>query len=558
MKPRDTKVIVIGLDGATFDVLQPWMDSGKLPALASLARNGVCSRFRSTPNIHSASGWTSIITGRNPGKHGIYYFFERDFATGRMRYFVGGDRNGKAIWHYLNEAGKTVGFLNVPMTFPAPEVDGFAVSGLDAPELRSKGFTHPASLLDEVLAIRPDYTITPNTAELLRGENKNLAVDKWIAAIDARIEVAERLCQSHPADFFMVVFTASDWVQHKFWKFFDPAHPDYTEEGHRRFGSALLRVFQKLDEAVGRLLTLADDQTSVFIVSDHGFGVRHAAKHFLPGWLAAQGLLHYTADVSAIAKQTAVAGSWGGLMGRAQQVFNGALRRVAPSLSNKIAAPSRKESLFSAIDWDRTRAYAEFDNLHSIWINLRGRNANGIVQAGGEYESLRDEIIARLLAWRDAEGNPVVERAFKREEMYSGPFVQRAPDIQIWWADGAMHGVPINATTVPTLVKEEAWSGNHRLEGILMMQGPRFRKGVWASATSVCDLVPTVLKLFDLSIPAEIDGKVVAEAFERLEETAPYASERAAQQTSTAGEEISLSESDEDAIRERLEGLGYM
>jgi len=553
----NTKVIVIGLDGATFDVILPWIEENKLPALASVYRNGARSRFCSTPNIHSASGWTSIITGRNPGKHGIYYFFERDFATGRMRYFIGADRKGKAIWHYLNEAGKSVGLINVPMTYPAEPVNGFIIAGCDAPSINSGGFAYPPSLAKEILSISKNYTIAPDTAQLLRGENKLLAVEKWIEAIEARVTVAERLYRKNPVDFFMVVFTASDWVQHKFWKYFDPAHPDYTEEGARRYGIAIQRIFEKLDEAVGRLLALADTETNIFIVSDHGFGLRHAAKHFLPGWLVQQGLMNYKYDITAgHLPRSRSSKALQTVAGRMQQLSRGALKKIAPSLFAETSANSRKEALFSAIDWSRTKAYVEFDNLHSIWINLKGRNPHGIVSPGQEYEQLRQHIIALLYQWTDASGNRVVERAFKREEIYNGPYTDRAPDIQIWWSDGAMAGVAVNSETAPTLVKEEAWSGNHRLEGILMMQGPQLGRSRWISRSSVTDVVPTVLHLFGLPVAEDIDGKILFEALEQVSitETAPATTVA----DSISDQQVILTKSDEELIRERLESLGYL
>src|SRR5438128_7959742 len=113
------KLLVIGLDAATMDLIEPWAVAGRLPALARLMHEGVSARLLSTPNMHSASAWTSILTGLNPGRHGLYVFSDRDFKTGQQVFFKGGDRNAELITRHLAKQGIASGMLNVPMTYPA-------------------------------------------------------------------------------------------------------------------------------------------------------------------------------------------------------------------------------------------------------------------------------------------------------------------------------------------------------------------------------------------------------------------------------------------------------
>src|SRR5205085_10696658 len=126
------KILVIGLDAATMELIEPWVAAGHLPALARLMKEGASGRLISTPNMHSASAWTSILTGLNPGRHGLFVFSDRNFATGRQEFFKGGDRAGRIIGDYLAQHNLTSGFLNVPMTYPAHAAAGsFMISGLD-------------------------------------------------------------------------------------------------------------------------------------------------------------------------------------------------------------------------------------------------------------------------------------------------------------------------------------------------------------------------------------------------------------------------------------------
>src|SRR6266705_7015551 len=155
------KILVIGLDAATFDLIEPWGAAGHLPALTRLINEGTSARLISTPNMHSASAWTSILTGLNPGRHGLFVFSDRDFATGKQVFFKGGDRTGELISSHLSRHGLTSGFLNVPMTYPAQcESGGFMVSGLDAPSLNERAFC-PDDLRDELFSRYPKYRFSP-------------------------------------------------------------------------------------------------------------------------------------------------------------------------------------------------------------------------------------------------------------------------------------------------------------------------------------------------------------------------------------------------------------
>ncbi|HWP43939.1 MAG TPA: alkaline phosphatase family protein, partial [Blastocatellia bacterium] len=155
------KILVIGLDAATMKLIRPWADGGYLPALEALMREGAHGELLSTPNMHSASAWTSILTGLNPGRHGLYVFSDRDFLTGRQQFFKGGDRKGDIIASHLARHGLTSGLLNVPMTYPAEcGPGGFAISGLDAPALDERAFC-PQGLRREILERFPDYSFSP-------------------------------------------------------------------------------------------------------------------------------------------------------------------------------------------------------------------------------------------------------------------------------------------------------------------------------------------------------------------------------------------------------------
>src|SRR5437773_10606894 len=179
------KILVIGLDAATMDLIVPWTAAGHLPALARLMHEGAAARLLSTPNMHSASAWTSILTGLNPGRHGLFVFSDRDFATGKQVFFKGGDRTGELISAHLSRHELTSGFLNVPMTYPAEsEAGGFMVSGLDAPSLNERAF-YPSDLRSELLRQFPDYNFgPPGLGDLMKAGRIDRAIAEWMKLID--------------------------------------------------------------------------------------------------------------------------------------------------------------------------------------------------------------------------------------------------------------------------------------------------------------------------------------------------------------------------------------
>ncbi len=541
------KILVIGLDAATMDLIKPWTEAGQLPELARLMKEGAHSPLLSTANMHSASAWTSILTGLNPGRHGLYVFSDRDFKTGQQVFFKGGDRTGDLITRHLAKQGMTSGMLNVPMTFPAECGEGsFMISGLDAPSLNAKVFC-PPELRDELLSVVPDYHFTPQGLGDLMGAGRiRDAVQAWLKLIEAQTCAAEYLIENHPTDFFMTVYTASDWGGHNLWKYFDAHHPDYDANSPHR--DSLLSIYRALDKAISRLLRLTNDETQVYVISDHGMGLHSGASYHLAEWLESKGYMRRTKSAEKRAS----------LLSASRRVAKNILpakfkEKIKASLGDarvKQMQTADKDSFYSSIDWAHTTAYTEAGR-HVININLEGRNQTGIV-AQEEYAKVCDKIIADLREWKDAKGKPVVERVARRDDAYKGDFAIRASDLYIYWNRAASLGEP------PREVKAKGfwWSGDHRPEGILICKG----KGIGAkqelnlsNAPQVYDLVPTILHLAGRTVPEGLDGRVITEI---CADNSPVRFEEVSKEMTTEG--TGLSAEEEKLIEEKLRALGYL
>lgn len=565
--PAARRVMVIGLDGATWDLITPWARQGKLPNLAQLMAHGAYGPLASTIPPISAPAWTSFMTGVNPGGHGIYHFQEHIPNSYQARLVSGADVKAPTIWHILSEAGKTSIAINVAMTFPPERVNGIVIAGVDAPGTGSQ-YTYPAELAKELEATIGEYIIEPGVVEHTRRGRYDAAFQAIIHALEQRFKAVEYLMSRKPWDLFVVNFRATDNIQHHFWHFMDPTHPLYDPRGAERYGDCILQVYQRLDEWIGGLRRRLDPDTVLILVSDHGAGPASAKAVYLNRWLAQQGWLTFAGQDSrsSLAKVRALflrliwKTIWQYLRKWLGKRTKDTLRRLFPALYDRARTPAS----YFAIDWAHTQAYSD-EFREAIWINLRGREPQGIVSPGEEYERLRREIARRLSeSLIDPQtGEHIVERVYLREELYHGPYVDLAPDIFVQLREQPYYRTRLSHTTrrpdpVQTLSREELLAdflppGLHRAEGIILLAGPNIKAGVQLHNATIMDAAPTILHLMGLPVPSHMDGRVLVEALEHPGEVR-YRDWGAG----GPAERLGYSAEEEELVREKLAGLGYL
>lgn len=558
MKPR---VVIVGLDAATMTLIDKYVAEGVLPNIGRMIKKGAAGELLSTPNMHSASSWTSIITGRNPGKHGLFVFSDRTFATNEQAIFTGADRKCETIFRNLTRAGYTVGMMNVPMTYPAEHAPGsFMISGLDAPVFDERAFS-PTSLRNEVLSKFPGYAPTPpELPKLMEAQDLDGAIDTWLKLIRTRTDAAKYLMDKHRPDFFMVVYTATDWVQHYFWKYIEPRHPEYDSAQAARYQGTIKRFYQVMDGVIGELREMAGPQADMIIISDHGMGAHNQGSFHVVEWLEQAGFLALKPPVVQAQPEPAAPGRMQELVQSARQVAKGILpasvrETIKTVIGEKSAPIASKDRFYGRIMWEQTRAYSEHGR-NVININLKGRNKFGIVEPA-DYDRVCDELIAKLKEWRDPDtGLPVVRNVKKRAEMYQGPYTDQASDMYVHW-----NGDAILQRSTPDAIKRKKfwWNGTHRPEGIVICDGPQIGAATQPNNARVYDIVPTVLQLLGAPQPADLDGHPLNEIFTGNAAT----NATAVQTTSTPVEEVvegstELSEEEERDVAEKLRGLGYL
>jgi len=548
------RVLVLGLDGATWTLLRPWVDEGRLPGFARATREGVTGTLLSTIPPYSAPAWVSFATGMNPGKHGVVDFWQpASDGTGEQPISALSIAT-PTLWDLLSRADRRVAILNVPVTYPPRQVNGILVSGMMTPS-EDAPWAYPPSLRDELRNQPGGYAVNPYATAAQSADFLRRVLD-WVP----RREAAHRwLLEQERWSLFVNVVQASDPIQHHFWNCLDPTHPAYDPQRARRYAALIRDCYREMDTVLQDRLERLDERTALLVISDHGFGPAHKYVH-INRLLAEMGLLVFQKGRSA-----GRLGRTGLSMSRLYRL----LRRLDPwnlrgRLSNRLRQSLRRQmdrALAPPIDWSRTRAYAGRSTGQSVYINLRGRDPRGIVEPGAEYEHLRDEIIAALKGLRDPEtGERVVEHAWRKEELYHGPQLPWLPDILFQVSPHPY--LPTDRLSVEDLFEPIAPSvggGRHRPEGILLAVGAPFQRGKTIEGARILDITPTVLYLLGLPIPEDMDGRVLEELFDPAYlEAHPIRKGPPVGKRDRPGAPSPYSEEEVEQITAHLRGLGYL
>ncbi|MBK9093735.1 MAG: alkaline phosphatase family protein [Anaerolineae bacterium] len=552
------RCFVIGLDGATFDLILPWVAQGKLPAMAQVLARGAWGQLRSTVPPMTGPAWTTFATGANPARHSIYDWVYREPGTYNFVPATAANRRLPSLWSLLSAAGRRVAVVNVPMTFPPEPVNGLLISGLPTPS-KQVTFTHPPELAQEIERITGNYILYPDPGQAYSDAGVDAFLARLYQTTETRIKLVENLRGREAWDFFMVVFNGTDTVQHAMWKFMSPAHPLHDPTKAAKYGDAILTFYQFLDRWLATQIASLPPDTVLMLMSDHGFGPFHKFIH-VNNWLREQGFLAIKPAWRARLKYAAFRAGFSPMA-----VYDLLMRLGLGSLKREVVRGQGQGLLrtlflsFDDVDWPATRAYS-LGNIGQIRLNVTGREPQGCVAPGREYEQVREEIMARLRLLTDpATGEAVVDEIYPREELYRGPYLEDAPDIVFLPKRLEYFGFGEYEFGSHRVIEamRRGISGTHRMNGIFAALGEPVQPGVEISGATLADLAPTVLHLLGQPIPAAMDGRVLIQALRGpLAAQTPQVVDTPAPVSTTGA--FTLSAEDEAAISERLRGLGYV
>lgn len=564
------RVLVIGLDSAPLAWVERWVAEGRMPNLGRLMAHGAVGILRTVNPPLSPAAWSSFATGMLPAKHGVYdHVYRRpesyDLAPTNSR-----RRMGKTLWQIIGEQGGKVGVINVPETYPPTPVNGFLISGMDTPSDEAD-WAYPPELKAELERAVGGYRVFGRRSK----ENLSRAIAGMHETIPMRCRTAEYLWAKYQPDFMILVFMETDIIQHKCWKYMDPAHPEYTPEGAKRYGSVIPDIYTLVDQELKPLLEQVDERTTVIIMSDHGAGPLYKSL-YLNNWLVSHGLMHFKRDAVTRVKRALFQLGFTpeNMLNLAATLRLGMVDQVTSLIKDKMGNQDRTtlaQRLFLSwadVDWPRTKAYALGGYTTGFYINLKGREPQGCVEPGDEYEMVREEIMHRLMQWRDeTTGQPVVEQVYRREELHHGPYVERMPDVIFMARDEAYVGFGGHEFGNNALMRSSPlFNAHHRMDGMVALYGSAIRRGTRLDTYSIVDLAPTILYLLGYPIPADMDGQVMAQAFlpeflttRQVVTVAPTPKDdgRRTKDDGLPAPDGVYSASEEGEVLERLKDLGY-
>ena len=546
-----SKIFIFGLDSATFDIIFPLIREGQLPNLARMMNEGCYGILQSTIPPHSAPAWITFMTGENPGKHGAYGFRTYDLTK-----YTAFDENlvnsslfrGKTIFDYLSKLNKKVVAFTIPLTYPPWPINGVMVAGYPTPDER-KAFTYPPEIGKELEPLT-DLKIDRKLASSIETQIKSYRFEN-----DQLTKGIIKLLKKDRFDLFAFVTGILDSAQHTLWRYRNPQDPFFDEEKHRKYGHLIEDLYIMLDESLGKILEYLDEDTHIFIVSDHGAGPRPIKFFNTNFFLLKNGYLSLRNPVKRyINKKLRIFAEWAK---EHLPIRDWVKKKLSAGLKEKI---SGIRSEIGSIVWRKTKAYRipfyyPYDGIN---LNVKGRQPEGIVDPNNEYETLRNEIIEKLSNLNGQFGEKIILEIYKKEEIYNGPFLDRAPDIIFRVNENYDLGPGFDSLIED--VPKSLLSGNsgyHRMEGIFIAKGPNIEKKGDIGKAEMLDIAPTVLYCMGLPIPKNMDGKVLdifTEEYKRknkIQYTDHVIKIKAAET-----EKVDIDEKKE--IERALKGLGYL
>jgi len=489
------KVFVMGIDGGSFDLIKRWR--GDLPNFDELMQKGTSGYLHTIVPMLTPPAWTSFSTGKNPAKHNIFDFFKIKNYNKELTSSY--DRKTEAIWDVLSMNDKRSIILNLPSTYPPQPLKGVMVCSGEAPSIESD-FTYPKDFKNKIFKLNPNYKIEVGLNSLEYKNYHKFLEDLYKVTNDYK-DLILYLIKSEEWELFITVFEDIDRLQHYFWRYMDPEHPGYTKGNE--FESAIHNYYIRLDKVLGEIKNNLDEDTTIFIVSDHGFGPLYK-QVFVNNLLLEKGFLnlktnknkenidikHFLIDIT----------------------YKLRLKHLIPKLSKNLrdklkkAIPSINPD-FLDIDLDNTKAYFNSYSGQYLLINLKGRDEKGIVDKN-EYDTILNDIKNELLNLKD-EGKNVIKNVYFANEIYNGENIKNSPDLFVVTEDGYILQEGFNSKLIDYFDKTKNYrSGEHRDNGILIIKGQNVKRNHNLDA-NLFDIFPTILSLLNIPIPEDIDGKLI-------------------------------------------------
>jgi predicted AlkP superfamily phosphohydrolase/phosphomutase len=531
-----TQTLFIGLDGATFHILDDLTADvpGRgvvMPFLKRFMENGFRAKLRSTPNPLTPPAWTSMVTGRNPGAHGVYDFMRYEDTGNEMLFTLYDFRDirTETVWSIASRQDKKVVSLNFPMMAPPPKINGSLMPGFTSWKHLRRNST-PGDLFDRLKAAYPEFNPKELAWDFDREneigqemEEEHLA--RWIRYHLPREEqwyrVASTLLSEDRPDFMAVMFDGTDKIQHQAWAYIDPdLTPETPSAGYQELRDLCMDYFRRLDGYIEQLVEQAGPDTQVFMASDHGFDTTTDVVR-INRFLSEKGYLVYR------------------------------------EAGEDEASQRRAASPFAYLDWNKTLAFCPTPSSNGICIRVAKQPGDPGI-APEEYADFRQRLIADLETFVDPEnGERIITKIMPREEFFPGEAMEAAPDLTLTLRDNGFVSI---RNLEPALVKRNYPAGTHHPDGIFLAGGPGVRKNVNGELLQIADVAACFLYSLGLPVPENFEGVVPLAAFTEEQLSSKPVQPGPATLPVNNGEVVQaeVDQEEKDKILEQLAMLGYL
>ncbi len=529
---RRFKIFIMGLDGADWNVLEQLMAENSMPFLKKLLKESSYGILNSTIPPVTAPAWTAFQTGVNSAKSGIYDFFQYDPVQKKAFLSNSNSIKVKTLWELVSRAGKKVISINVPMTYPPKKVNGIIISGMMSPKV-SPEFVYPKEIFYEVFRKVKNYNITLSKHWL-----KVWGIEKYILKLieieKKRMEIAYYLMEKYDWDLCMVQNQSLDSIQHTFYQYMDKNSPLFS----KKIFMKVRKFYEFIDAQISEVIKKINKNAVLVILSDHGFCSLNTGVNFNL-WLKKCGYLNLKSDIRT-------------KMFYVEEVINRLpfLKRTVESFLNKkldnfmFKVLMRAKSIYTSIDWSNTKAFmAGGVPYASIYINAKDKS-KVILKLIDNIENFRDP----------QTGERIVEKIYKKEDIFNGPFIELAPELILKPTKGysffpytSLSNIFMRRKTLKEI------TGTHRQEGIFVIRGPNVKSG-YKTIASILDMFPTILAILGVEIPEYIDGKVLKDIFKDEIEIKISKDKKCLSKYAS----YTYSKKEEEEIKNRLQDLGYI
>ena len=511
--PGSAKVLLVGLDAAEPSLIRQWAAEGRLPHLARLIESGHAANLRSCAAEFPDEVWPSTYSSVNAAVLGKYYYIQPRQGSNGLE-MVGDEPKAEQFWVTASRHGKRCAVIDAPKTALGPALNGIQLARWGTHATRCEMATHPPELLPQILAKHGRYPLETS-------DNHGRSPAEYRKLRDQLIEGARKhgalfrdLISREPWDLFFCAFSETHAAGHQFWHMLDASHPRHDPRDRHGLNSALREIYAAVDAELGTLIDAAGPAADVIVFSGHGMKGQYHGRDFIPTLLEMWGFAgerDIDPDPSRETRRVLRRDALRMLKAAVPIQVQYAVKSLLPSaLEDAIVCRVMGSGKLNP----RARVnYVPNNDLNPAFrVNLKGRDPDGIVEPGREYEELIERLTRRLAELIDpATGQPAIGRITRLRDLYHGPKLEVLPDLTAMWAgEGWIGEVRSPGYGAVAGDHNDLRTGGHNSDGFLVMRGPDFPADFACGAPTNKDLAPTVLDLLGVPIPEFMEGRSLA------------------------------------------------